>query len=181
MHTQTAQDLREWAKGIYTIEAAVELLIRFQSGRFVAEGEPWIVVPREERRGNMRSGYWLDVDQLTVETTAALSGGERRVLALAASLAGGAPIDLSDAVSGLDRETLDLVLAAIAHAGGSHEHRVMGTRTFRNTQTGEPVEREWPSDEAMGSLHPWPTESDEAETKLRVVRGNHEQNADNDR
>lgn len=176
MHTQTAQDLREWAKGIYTIEAAVELLIRFQSGRFVAEGEPWIVAPREERRGNMRSGYWLDVDQLTAEATAAavLSGGERRVLSVAASLAGGSPIDLADAVSGLDRETLDLVLAAIAHAGGSHEHRVMGTRTFRDTTTGERFEREWPTEQVAGSLHPWPAEAGVRPAALHVVTNGQE-------
>lgn len=175
MDRQTAQDLRDWAKGIYTIEAAVELLIRFQGGRFASPGDPWIVSPREERRGNMQSRHWLDVDQLTAEAAAGavLSGGERRVLALAASIAGGSPVDLSDAVSGLDRETLDLVLAAIAHAGGSHEHRVMGTRTFRD-DTGERFEREWPTEQPAGSLHPWPPEAEAQPAALRVVTNEQE-------
>lgn len=171
MDSDTAQDLRDWARGIYTIEAAVELLVRFQGGRFARPGEPWIVAPREERRGNMQSRHWLDVNQLTAEATAdaALSGGERRILTVAASLAGGSPIDLADAVSGLDRENLDLVLAAIAHAGGSHEHRVMGTRTFQDTTTGERIEREWPTEQAAGSLHPWPPEAEAPTAALHVV------------
>lgn len=70
MDHQAAQDLRACAKGIYTIEAAVELLIRFQGGRFASPGDPWIVAPREERRGNMQSRHWLDVDQLTDEAPA---------------------------------------------------------------------------------------------------------------
>src|SRR5699024_5509593 len=106
MDSDTAQDLRDWARGIYTIEAAVDLLVRFQGGRCARPGEPGIVAPREQRRGNMQSRHWLDVNQLTAEATAdaALSGGERRILTVAASLAGGSPIDLADAVSGLDRE-----------------------------------------------------------------------------
>ncbi len=45
------------------------------------------------------------------------------VLDIAAALAGdGQPVALGEAVSGLDRKHLELVLAAIAHAAGSHEH-----------------------------------------------------------
>ncbi len=45
------------------------------------------------------------------------------MLRAAASLVDGQPADLSDIASGLDRRPLTLLLAAIAHAGGSHEHR----------------------------------------------------------
>jgi hypothetical protein len=51
------------------------------------------------------------------------SSGELRVLHAAASIADRYPVDLGDLAAALDRCTLHLVLAAIAHAAGSHEHR----------------------------------------------------------
>lgn len=51
------------------------------------------------------------------------SSGELQVLRAAASLVDGQPLNLGDVASGLDRRGLALLLAAIAHAGGSHEHR----------------------------------------------------------
>jgi len=51
------------------------------------------------------------------------SGSDNRVLRIAAGLSDlGVPVDLADAVTGLDRHHLALVLAAIAHANGSHQH-----------------------------------------------------------
>jgi hypothetical protein len=47
------------------------------------------------------------------------SGGERRILQLSASLAGGIPVDLQDAVTGLDDTNIALLLTAITHASGS--------------------------------------------------------------
>ncbi len=50
-------------------------------------------------------------------------GSVNRVLRIAASLSElGAPVDLVDAVTGLDRHNLALVLGAVSHANGSHEH-----------------------------------------------------------
>jgi hypothetical protein len=114
--TDTTESLRRWARGLYALEAAVELLARAMGGRFTQPGWPWIQ-PNDDP-----GTWWLDVTQLTDDTTGALSGGERRLLALVASLAGGQRVDLSDAVSGLDRENIQLVLAAIAHTAGSHQH-----------------------------------------------------------
>jgi len=52
------------------------------------------------------------------------SGSDNRVLRIAASLSElGVPVDLADAVTGLDRHNLALVLAALSHANGSHEHK----------------------------------------------------------
>ncbi|MCB0912482.1 MAG: hypothetical protein KDB60_12785 [Propionibacteriaceae bacterium] len=42
-----ADGLRAWARGIYPLEAAVELLIRSCGGRFASSGMPW-VQPGEE-------------------------------------------------------------------------------------------------------------------------------------
>lgn len=107
-----AEGLRAWARGMYTLTAAAELLIRF--GPPLLTG-PWVEHDPDAAR------YWFNTET-AAEEGGYLSGGERRVLDLAASLASDErPVALGDAVSGLDREHLDLVLAAIAHAAGSHE------------------------------------------------------------
>lgn len=107
-------DLRAWAQGMYTYEAATELLLRAFKGNFAAAGQPWIRT--DEHTGKP----WIDFDAIPGNIGGA-SSGERSVLLLAASIAADAPIALGDAVAGLDRDNLSLVLAAIAHAGGSHE------------------------------------------------------------
>ena len=49
------------------------------------------------------------------------SGGERRMLALTASLAAGIPVDLRDAVTGLDGRNARLVADAVLHASGHRD------------------------------------------------------------
>ena len=46
------------------------------------------------------------------------SGGERRMLLLAASIAGGIPVSLYDTLPGIDHRNASLVIKAIAHAIG---------------------------------------------------------------
>ena len=46
------------------------------------------------------------------------SGGERRILQLAASLADGTPVSLRDTVTGLDDHNTARLLTAIRHATG---------------------------------------------------------------
>ena len=46
------------------------------------------------------------------------SGGERRMLLLAASIAGGVPVSLSDTLTGIDRRNASLIVSAVAHAAG---------------------------------------------------------------
>jgi hypothetical protein len=46
------------------------------------------------------------------------SGGERRMLLLAASIAGGTPVSLNDALPGIDRRNASLVVSAVARATG---------------------------------------------------------------
>ena len=46
------------------------------------------------------------------------SGGERRMLLIAASIAAGTPVSLNDALTGIDRRNANLVVNAIAHATG---------------------------------------------------------------
>lgn len=130
--------LRRWARGAYAEEAAVELLVRSFGGRFASTSWEWV------RTCDAPGWFWLD-DEPLFHGTDALSGGERRVLAIAGALVSGPTlVDLADVASGLDRSHLALVLAALAHAGGSHEHSDF------TVQAGETVFRR------LGPLVAWP-------------------------
>ncbi|WP_104062299.1 hypothetical protein [Arthrobacter sp. 4R501] len=140
-----ADDLRAWAKGVYTIEAATELLIRGFGGKFAAPGNPWVHTSNEPQ-GPGQVNAWIDFAALP-EEVGVLSGGERRFLLLAASLAEDVPVVLRDVIPGLDRENLNLVLAAIAHAGGSHEHSDVRFNEDGSMALGKGY---------LDSLHRWP-------------------------
>lgn len=143
--TDIQDDLRAWARGLTTLEAATELLIRGIGGRFAQPGNPWI---KHETGvlGSAAPRYWVDLDVIA-DHTDKLSGGERAFLQLVAPLGSGdVEINLSDTISRLDRPTLELVLAVIAHAAGSHQ------------QTGLVYDdaRAVTGFEQLGSLYPWP-------------------------
>ncbi|WP_314216574.1 hypothetical protein [Pseudarthrobacter equi] len=125
-----ADDLRRWAKGMYGIEAATELLLRAFDGKFATPGNPWIHTSVEVV-GPGAVNAWIDFESIP-DHSGALSGGERKFLLLAASLATDVPVVLGDVVTGLDRQNVELLLAAIAHAAGSHEHSGM---TFHDDGT----------------------------------------------
>ena len=142
-----ADDLRAWAKGVYTIEAATELLLHAFGGRYAAVGNPWVHAAATTAEGYPEHA-WVDFVALGEHAeSGAYSGGERRFLLLAASLAEDVPVVLRDVVPGLDRENLDLVLAAIAHAGGSHEHSDVRFNEDGSMSLGKGY---------LDSLHPWP-------------------------
>lgn len=105
--------LRSWAQGMLPLVAATELLIR--SG-FATPNRPWVHWDALAERP------WVNFGSVP-ELIGGLSGGEQRVLRIAASLAGDEPIILGDEISGLDREMLDLVLAAVSHTGGCGPRR----------------------------------------------------------
>lgn len=112
---EVVDGLRRWSRGAYAEEAAVELLVRAFNGRFAATGYPWVQAC--DRPG----WFWLDGEPLT-HGAGALSGGERRVLSVVGALVSGLAVsDLTGILAGLDRHHLQLVLAAFAHAAGSHE------------------------------------------------------------
>ena len=93
---------------------------------------PWI---KATDRGN-----WVDFAAIN-EHLGALSGGEQRLLRIAASIGSdeATPVRLGIVLSGLDRPTLRLVLAAVSHAGGSHEHSSLTiNRDGRATIAREP-------------------------------------------
>lgn len=108
------QRLREWAEGIEPLAAATELLIR---AGFAQEWRPWI------RSDETSFRHWVDFEHIP-ELIGGMSGGEQRLLMIAASigdLSGTVTISLQNELPGLDRDWFMLVLAAIAHAGGFHK------------------------------------------------------------
>lgn len=137
--------LREWARGLYPLEAATELLIRADAGRLAAPGQPWV--------HHDGTSAWIDFDAIADEI-GTLSGGERRLLCLAASLARDVPVQLGDALSSLDRDHAALAVAAVSHATGSHEHReYVGHR--EDASTPLTVHPDSPRLD-LGALYPWP-------------------------
>ncbi len=136
--------VRAWAKGIYPTEAGAELLIR--GGKAIYERAPWLteLEPIADDRPRMVA---VDVDVL-LEEAGAWSGGEQRLVRVAASLLGGPAVDLAEDIPGLDRDSADLVLAAIAHANGSHQHS-----GFVYNEEGRPT-----GTTRYETLHPWPTD-----------------------
>jgi hypothetical protein len=118
--TDPAAALRAHARGLHCPEAAVELLISHDTWlRRDDFLDPFVHTAHALADGTaMARVDWtealcaLDHDQLPC------SASEARVLRLAASLAEGIPIDLGDALTGLDRHNAELVSRAVKHATG---------------------------------------------------------------
>lgn len=121
----TAEDLtaalRACAAGIYPLESGVALLI--SNGTFIHRPDftsRFITTGTSISNG---TALMADIDwdaAITALNAGELpcSGGERRVLQLAASLAGGIPVDLRDAVTSLDDSNVARLVTAILHGSG---------------------------------------------------------------
>jgi len=117
--------LRACARGFYPAEASAELLIGHRSfldrsdftGRFIRLG-----TSISDGVTTMAAIDWpaaitaLDTGDLPC------SGGEQRILRLAASLADGIPVDLRDALTGLDERNITLLITAVRHASGKRQN-----------------------------------------------------------
>ena len=89
------EQLRAWARGVYSTEAATELLIRAFNGQFAEPGWPWIHSTTREQ--------WIDFSTIPGQI-AGLSGGEQRFLRIAAAIGStDATVNLSDCLTGTDR------------------------------------------------------------------------------
>ena len=124
---ELAEALLRGASGMDTCEAFIRLLLahgvwpaRLAAADFVELSDE--DEPEEPRYAWV--GWRYAVAALDAGTLTGGSGSDNRVLRIAASLSElGVPVDLADAVTGLDRHNLALVLAALSHANGSHEHK----------------------------------------------------------
>lgn len=89
------------------------ILIRAFDGRFARPGWPWIA------RSDHDGSFYVHADRMSDDDLGMLSGGEQRTLAIARSLLGSEPVDLSEVMPGLDRPTGHAVIAALTHATGA--------------------------------------------------------------
>ena len=119
--TILAEALRACAGGILTAEAGISLLIDCGgwlprddfAGQFIPTG-----TSISDGTTMMASNDWpaavaaLDAGRLPC------GSGERHMLRLAASIAGGVPVSLCDALTSIDHQNANLLTAAILHANG---------------------------------------------------------------
>ena len=116
-----ASALRACAAGLYPLEAGTGLLIA--NGTFLHRDDftgRFITLATSISDGTTPMAA-IDWDAAIAALHAGelpCSGGERRILQLSASLAGGIPVDLRDAVTGLDDGNIARLVTAILHASG---------------------------------------------------------------
>jgi hypothetical protein len=116
--------LRACASGLHPLEAGTGLLIDCGSwlhredftSRFITAG-----TSISDGDTLMASTDWKAAVTALNAGQLPCSGGERRMLLLAASIAGGIPVSLYDTLPGIDQRNASLVIKAIAHATG-HIH-----------------------------------------------------------
>jgi hypothetical protein len=116
----TTAALRACAAGLYPAEAGVELLIshdcflrRHDFAGFVHTG-----TSITDGTTPMAAIDWAAAVTALHAGQLPASGGERRILQLAASIAAGTPVALHDAIPGLDNQNLELLITAVRHAAG---------------------------------------------------------------
>ena len=122
MTSQLSTALRAAAAGIHPDEAGTGLII--SHGTFLHRDD---FTRHVETAASISDGTpmaWIDWDAVITALDTGLlpaSGGEKRILRVAASLAAGHPVSLREAIPGLDQHSLDLVTAAIRHAAGQRQ------------------------------------------------------------
>jgi hypothetical protein len=118
---ELATALRACAAGLYPLEAGVALLSA--EGTFLRRDD---FTSRFIEHGTSISDGTTPTAAIDWDAAATAlhggeipcSGGERRILMLSASLAGGIPVDLRDAATGLDDRNVQRLVTAILHASG---------------------------------------------------------------
>jgi hypothetical protein len=113
--------LRACAAGLYPLEAGTGLLIASRTflhrddftSRFIT-----IATSISDSTTPMAAIDWDAAITALHAGALPCSGGERRVLELSSSLASGTPVDLRDAITGLDDGNITRLVTAILHASG---------------------------------------------------------------
>lgn len=110
--------VRAGAAGLYSHEAACDLII----------GAGWMHRDDFTRFISTSTSLTDGTEMACIDWQAVItsrdaghlpcSSGENRILRLAASIAAGIPVDLNDALSGLDQASISLVVRAVRHANG---------------------------------------------------------------
>ncbi len=113
-----AGPLRARARGIYPGEAGVELLIDHATFLRRADFTSRFISTTTSSDGTGLAAVDWPAAITALDAGLACSGGEQRMLRLAASLAGGIPVNLRDALTGIDARGIQLVIKAVRHASG---------------------------------------------------------------
>jgi hypothetical protein len=117
--------LRARAAGLYPEEAGTEMLIR-HGGILHRDDFACFVHAGTSISDGTTLMAWIDWDAALGALHSGqipASGGERRILQLAASIAGGFPVCLRDTIPGLDNQNLELLITTIRHAAGQRPPR----------------------------------------------------------
>ena len=128
--TSLATALRACAAGLYPLEAGVGLLITHGTflhrddftSRFILHD-----TSADEDAAHMAAVDWDAAITALAAGELPCSAGEQRIFKLAASLASGIPVDLNDAVTGLDQHNIQRLVTAIRHASGQRQPHEPGT------------------------------------------------------
>jgi len=119
MESGLAGAVRAGAAGLYSLEAACELVIgtgwlhRDDFARFVSTGTSLTDGVTE-----LAHIDWQSVISNRDAGLLPCGSGENRILRMAASIAAGIPVDLNDVLCGLDQASITLVVRAVRHANG---------------------------------------------------------------
>jgi hypothetical protein len=140
--------LRAGADGLYALEAATGLviahgswLIREDFARFIHRGAGTAAID------------WTAAMTALDEGSLPGSGGERRMLELAASLAGHRPVILGDAIPGIHDRNLGVLVKAVLHASGQRQFPSPRLPRRANCEGLAPTSRfTWRRRDATGSL-----------------------------
>ena len=111
--------VRAGAAGLYSLEAACELVIG--SGWLHRDDFSSFVSTVTSITNAVTGLAHIDWQAVISSRDAGLlpcGSGENRILRPAASIAVGIPVDLNDALSGLDQSSIALVVRAVRHANG---------------------------------------------------------------
>ncbi len=119
MNHELPATLRAHASGLYSLEAAAELIICHRTWLRRSDFTAFIATSSSTTGDTgLASIDWPAA--ITALDTGGLpcSGSEQRILRLAASLADGIPVSLHDTLTGLDDHNINLVATAVLHAAG---------------------------------------------------------------
>jgi hypothetical protein len=111
--------MRVWAAGLLCLEAAVGLLTGH--GTWLSRPDfldAAVEMGSESGRTMAYVDFTAAVDALETGVLAG-SGGEKGVLRVAAGIAAGCPVDLRDALTGMDTANAALVADAVLRAAGA--------------------------------------------------------------
>jgi hypothetical protein len=120
--SQLSAALRAAATGLHPDEAGTGLII--SHGAFLRRDDFTRHVETAACISDGTPMAWIDWDAVITALDSGhlpASGGEQRIVRIAASLAAGHPVSLRDAIPGLDQRNLGLVTTAIRHAAGQRQ------------------------------------------------------------